>query len=179
MITNMCKTYSKLILCFSKMIPKWPQQDPKMIQTWSNTDSNVFQDESKVKLKSVQHESKLIPKPGPGRSDKKRKRVGLFLTTLPSLIVSCARYLSYAPDTCLMCLILVLCVGYLSYASDTCLICRILVLPWFPSCTKAINDMPSSIPKSFQNTFWSDSICSPNNPKTTWCCRHDNLKMIR
>ena len=32
-----------------------------------------------MKPKSVQHESKLIPKPGPGRSDKGRKRVGLFL----------------------------------------------------------------------------------------------------
>ena len=88
----------------------------------------VFQDESKVKPKSVQHESKLIPKPGPGRSDKGRKRVGLFLKTLLSLIVFCAGYLSYAPDTCLMCLILVLCVGYLSYVSDTRLMCRGQVL---------------------------------------------------
>ena len=79
----------------------------------------VFQDESKVKPKSVQHESKLIPKPGPGRSDKGRKRVGLFLKTLLSLIVFCAGYLSYVSDTCLMCLILVLCAGVKSYVQGS------------------------------------------------------------
>ena len=71
----------------------------------------VFQDESKVKPKSVQHESKLIPKPGPGRSDKGRKRVGLF-------------FKDSSVSACVLCRILVLCVWYLSYVSDTCLMCR-------------------------------------------------------
>ena len=78
----------------------------------------------KSKLESVQLESILIPKPVPGRSDKVRKRVGLFLKTLLSLIVFCAGYLSYVSDTCLMCLILVLCVGYLSYVQGSSLMCR-------------------------------------------------------
>ena len=61
------------------MIPKLPQHDPKKYKLDQTMIPKVFQDESKVKPKSVQHESKLIPKPGPGRSDKGRKRVGLFL----------------------------------------------------------------------------------------------------
>ena len=136
MIKNICKHIFKNEFMFF-------QNDPKMTPTWSQSNTqmkkqktipNVFQDESKVKPKSIQHESTLIPKPGPGRSDKGRKRVGLFLKSLLSLLVFCAGYLSYAPDTCLMCLILVLCVGYLSYVSDTCLMCLILVLcVWYLS----------------------------------------------
>ena len=91
----------------------------------------VFQDESKVKPKSVQHESKLIPKPGPGRSDKGRKRVGLFFKdssvsdcVLCRILVLCVWYLSYVSDTCLMFGILVLCVWYLSYVQGSSLMCR-------------------------------------------------------
>ena len=56
----------------------------------------VVKDESKVQTKSVQHESKLIPKPGPVRSNKGRKPVGLFFKDSPV-------------SACVLCRILVLC----------------------------------------------------------------------
>ena len=65
-----------------------------------------FQDESKVKPKWVQHESKMTPRPGLGRSDKGKKRVGLFLK-------------DSSVSHCVLCWILVLCVWNLSYVSDT------------------------------------------------------------
>ena len=89
---------------WSQSNSKWPsssKSDTNVIPNWSQNDPNMIPN-------SIQSESQMTPRPGLGGSDKRRRRMWLFLKSLLSLIV-------FWQGSCIMCCSKVSCSAPKSY----------------------------------------------------------------